>query len=142
LLEPLRDLFAAIFFVVFGLNTDIATIPPVLGWAVVLAVVTTLTKIITGVVAARKSGVARMGQLRAGTVLVARGEFSIVIAGIAVSTGAVNDEFAAMATTYVLLMAVLGPVVAKVAEPTARWTQDVLARRRTRRAGEADPAGA
>src|SRR5699024_11781640 len=59
----------------------ISTIPPVLGWAVVLAVVTTLTKIITGVVAARKSGVARMGQLRAGTVLVARGEFSIVIAG-------------------------------------------------------------
>ena len=42
LLEPLRDLFAAVFFVVFGLNTDPASIPPVLGWAVVLAVVTTL----------------------------------------------------------------------------------------------------
>ena len=38
LLEPLRDLFAAVFFVVFGLNTDPAMIPPVLGWAVVLAV--------------------------------------------------------------------------------------------------------
>ena len=40
LLEPLRDLFAAVFFVVFGLNTDPTTIPPVLGWAIVLAVVT------------------------------------------------------------------------------------------------------
>ena len=40
-LEPLRDLFAAMFFVVFGLATDPATIPPVLGWAVVLAVTTT-----------------------------------------------------------------------------------------------------
>ena len=39
ILEPLRDLFAAIFFVVFGLNTDPSTIPPVLGWALVLAVV-------------------------------------------------------------------------------------------------------
>src|SRR5215210_905784 len=40
ILEPLRDLFAALFFVVFGLNTDPASIPPVLGWAVVLAVST------------------------------------------------------------------------------------------------------
>src|SRR5699024_11922348 len=76
LLEPLRDLFAALFFVVFGLNTDIASIPPVLGWALALAVVTTVTKIITGVVAAQRANVGRMGQLRAGTTLVARGEFS------------------------------------------------------------------
>lgn len=142
LLEPLRDLFAAIFFVVFGLNTDIATIPPVLGWAVVLALVTTVTKVITGMIASRKSGVAKMGQLRAGTMLVARGEFSIVIAGLAVSTGAVNDEFAAMATTYVLLMAVMGPVVAKIAEPATRWAQGGLARCRARRADDVDPVEA
>ncbi|WP_182347630.1 cation:proton antiporter [Tomitella gaofuii] len=150
LLEPLRDLFAAIFFVVFGLNTDIATIPPVLGWALALALVTTVTKIITGVVAARHANVARMGQLRAGTTLVARGEFSIVIAGLAVAAGAVNGELAAMASAYVLLMAVLGPVLAKVAEPAARGLQDMAARRRNRRrraraedlsepAGEAEP---
>ena len=40
ILEPLRDLFAAIFFVVFGLNTDPSTIPPVLGWALLLAIAT------------------------------------------------------------------------------------------------------
>jgi CPA2 family monovalent cation:H+ antiporter-2 len=37
ILEPLRDLFAAIFFVVFGLNTDPSSIPPVLGVALILA---------------------------------------------------------------------------------------------------------
>ena len=37
LLEPLRDLFAAVFFVVFGLNTNPSSIPPVLGWAVAQA---------------------------------------------------------------------------------------------------------
>lgn len=119
-LEPLRDLFAAMFFVVFGLNTDPGTIPPVLGWAVVLAVVTTVTKVATGVWAARRQGIARMGQARAGAALVARGEFSIVIAGLAVSAGAVEGELAALATAYVLLMAVLGPVAARVVEPTAR----------------------
>jgi CPA2 family monovalent cation:H+ antiporter-2 len=119
ILEPLRDLFAAMFFVVFGLNTDPGTIPPVLGSAVLLAVATTITKMLTGIWAARRQGVARMGQARAGAALVARGEFSIVIAGLAVSAGAVEGQLAALATAYVLLMAVLGPVAARVVEPLA-----------------------
>ncbi|MDJ0395369.1 cation:proton antiporter [Rhodococcus sp. G-MC3] len=119
-LEPLRDLFAAMFFVVFGLNTDPSTIPPVLGWAVVLAVTTTATKITTGAWAASRQGIGRPGRLRAGAALVARGEFSIVIAGLAVATGAVEGELVALATAYVLLMAVLGPVVARVVEPVSR----------------------
>ncbi|MBN9101807.1 MAG: cation:proton antiporter [Pseudonocardia sp.] len=120
MLEPLRDLFAAVFFVVFGLNTDPASIPPVLGWAVVLAVSTTLTKLATGWWAARRQGIGPLGRARAGAALVARGEFSIVIAGLAVSYAAVDGELAALATTYVLLMAVLGPVAARVVEPLAR----------------------
>lgn len=121
LLEPLRDLFAAVFFVVFGLNTDPATIPPVLGWAVALAVVTSITKIATGWWAASRQGIGRLGRARAGAALVARGEFSIVIAGLAVSYGGVPAELAALATAYVLLMAVIGPIAARVVEPVARW---------------------
>ncbi|MBW0104636.1 cation:proton antiporter, partial [Pseudonocardia sp. KRD291] len=109
LLEPLRDLFAAIFFVVFGLNTDPRAIPPVLGWAVVLVVSTTLTKLATGWWAARQAGIGNLGRARAGAALVARGEFSIVIAGLAVSYAAVPDELSALATAYVLIMAVVGP---------------------------------
>ncbi|MGH3862007.1 cation:proton antiporter [Actinokineospora sp.] len=119
LLEPLRDLFAAVFFVVFGLNTDPSTIPPVLGYAVALAFVTTLTKVATGWWAARRQGIGRLGRARAGAALVARGEFSIVIAGLAVSAGAVDSQLAALATAYVLLMAILGPVAARVVEPVA-----------------------
>jgi CPA2 family monovalent cation:H+ antiporter-2 len=115
LLEPLRDLFAAMFFVVFGLNTNPASIPPVLGYAVLLAVVTTVTKFGTGWFAARH--LSRMGRARAGAALVARGEFSIVIAGLAVSAGAVDAELAALATAYVLLMAIVGPIAARFVEP-------------------------
>lgn len=117
LLEPLRDLFAAIFFVVFGFNTNPAAIPPVLGWAVLLAVVTTATKVFTGWWAARRQGIGRLGRARAGAALVARGEFSIVIAGLAVGSGAVDGQLAALATTYVLLMAILGPTAARLVEP-------------------------
>ncbi|XVS66385.1 cation:proton antiporter [Actinosynnema sp. CA-299493] len=120
MLEPLRDLFAAMFFVVFGLNTDPASIPPVLALAVALAVVTTLTKVATGWWAARRQGIGRMGRARAGAALVARGEFSIVIASLTVASGAVDQQLAALATAYVLLMAVLGPVAARVVEPLAK----------------------
>jgi CPA2 family monovalent cation:H+ antiporter-2 len=117
ILEPLRDLFAALFFVAFGLNTDPSSIPPVLGWALVLAVVTAATKMATGIWAAKRAGIARRGRFRAGAELIARGEFSIVIAGLAVASGVVPDELAALATAYVLLMAILGPLASRYVEP-------------------------
>ncbi|MBH0777065.1 cation:proton antiporter [Nocardia bovistercoris] len=128
ILEPLRDLFAAMFFVLFGLSTDPKSIPPVLAWAVLLAVVTTATKIATGWWAAERAGASPLGRARAGTALVARGEFSIVIAGLAVTAGALPGEFAALATTYVLLMAVLGPIAARVVEPVTRLFLDRTAK--------------
>jgi CPA2 family monovalent cation:H+ antiporter-2 len=120
ILEPLRDLFAAIFFVAFGLNTDPSSIPPVLGWALVLAVITAATKMATGIWAAKRVGIARPGRLRAGATLIARGEFSIVIAGLAVASGAVTAELAALATAYVLLMAIVGPLAARFVEPLVK----------------------
>lgn len=117
LLEPLRDLFAAIFFVAFGLNTDPTGIPPVLGWAGVLAAATAVTKVGTGWWAASRQGIRRMGRARAGAALIARGEFSIVIAGLAVTAGVIEGAVAALTSAYVLLMAILGPIAARVVEP-------------------------
>jgi CPA2 family monovalent cation:H+ antiporter-2 len=120
ILEPLRDLFAAIFFVAFGLNTDPTSIPPVIGWALVLALITAATKMATGIWAAKRAGIARPGRFRAGAALIARGEFSMVIAGLAVASGVVPDELAALATAYVLLMAILGPLAARYVEPALK----------------------
>ena len=82
LLGPLRDLFAAIFFVAVGLPVNPAQLLPELPIALILAAVTAATKVATGVFAARREGVARRGQLRAGTTLMARGEFSLIIIGL------------------------------------------------------------
>ncbi|MGP0224338.1 MULTISPECIES: cation:proton antiporter [unclassified Paenarthrobacter] len=120
ILEPLRDLFAAIFFVAFGLNTDPRSIPPVLGWALALALLTALTKMLTGMWAAKRAGIAVPGRFRAGAALIARGEFSIVIAGLAVASGAVPGQLAALATAYVLIMAILGPLAARFVEPVVK----------------------
>ncbi len=115
-LTPLRDLFAAVFFVFFGLQTDPSEIPPVLLVALGLALVTTITKIATGWYAAGRAGAAGRGRLRAGTVLVARGEFSIVIAGLAV-TGGADAQLGPLAAAYVVLLAVAGPLLTRAAEP-------------------------
>ncbi|WP_344218470.1 cation:proton antiporter [Kribbella sancticallisti] len=117
LLSPLRDLFAAVFFVFFGLSTDPAEIPPVLGVALALAVLTALTKIATGWYAARRAGVKSAGRWRAGGTLVARGEFSIVIAGLAVG---VEPRLGPLATAYVLILVILGPIAARYTEPAVR----------------------
>ncbi|MEU9594766.1 cation:proton antiporter, partial [Streptomyces sp. NPDC048193] len=137
-LMPLKDLFAAVFFVFFGLNTDPAAVPPVLLPALALAVVTSATKVATGYWAARRAGIGTRGRWRAGGALVARGEFSIVIAGLAVSSG-VDPALGSFATAYVLLLVVLGPLAARFVEPLAQE----LGRRHVRRAGgpgTADPA--
>lgn len=126
LLAPLRDLFAAVFFVFFGLQTDPRKLPPMLAAAALLAGVGLLTKLATGWLAAGRAGIATTGRLRAGAALVPRGEFSVVIAGLAVAAG-VHPELGPFAAAYVLILAVLGPLVARGAEPVAR----VVRRRRS-----------
>ncbi|GAA2613427.1 cation:proton antiporter [Dactylosporangium fulvum] len=120
LLTPLRDLFAAVFFVFFGLQTDPRALPPVLGVAAILAVCGMLSKLVTGWIAAGRAGVALTGRARAGAALLPRGEFNIVIAGLAVAAGA-NAGLGPLAAAYVLMLAVLGPLLARAAEPLARF---------------------
>ncbi len=112
MLAPLRDLFAATFFFFFGLEIDPATLPPVLLLAAGLAAVTALTKLATGWWAARRAGVDSPGRWRAGAALVARGEFSIVIAGLGVGAG-LEPRLGSLSAAYVLLLAVLGPILAR-----------------------------
>lgn len=111
LLAPLRDLFAATFFFFFGLEVDPRTLPPVLVVAAILSVVTTLTKVATGVWATRGTGLSRSSRLRGGLTLVAHGEFSIVIAGLGV---ALEPRLGALSAAYVLIMAILGPITARL----------------------------
>jgi CPA2 family monovalent cation:H+ antiporter-2 len=115
LIGPLRDLFAAVFFVFFSFQVDPADLTAVILPAVVLALVTAVTKLVTGSYAARRIGVGRSGQIRAGATLVARGEFSIVIAALGV-TLADGAELGAFVACYVLLTALAGPVLAKFAD--------------------------
>lgn len=117
-LGPLRDLFAAVFFVAFGLSVDPRALPAVLPAALVLGVITLLTKVATGWYAAGRDGVGPLGRMRAGTVLVARGEFAVIIAGLAVASGV--EGIGPVTAAYVLLLAVVTPVLTRYADQLAR----------------------
>ena len=110
LLAPLRDLFAALFFFFFALQLDPHELLPVLVPALLLAAVSGATKMATGWWAvARETGDAS-ARWRAGLLLVPRGEFSIVIAGLAVGL----PEVGTLAAAYVLITAIGGPVAIRL----------------------------
>jgi CPA2 family monovalent cation:H+ antiporter-2 len=111
LISPLRDLFAATFFFFFGLEIDPSTLPRMLPFALILGSVTALTKLAVGYWAARRASIDRRGCWRAGVALIARGEFSIVIAGFG---AAIEPRIGALSAAYVLFLAILGPLLARV----------------------------
>ncbi|MDJ0767606.1 MAG: cation:proton antiporter [Ilumatobacter sp.] len=115
LITPLRDLFAATFFVVFSFRIDPADLVGAIGPAVALAAVTVISKLATGWYAGRRAGVGARGRVRAGTALVARGEFSIVIAALG-SELVDGPDLEALAACYVLIVAVVGPLITRSAD--------------------------
>jgi CPA2 family monovalent cation:H+ antiporter-2 len=127
LLAPIRDFAAALFFLFFGLSIDPGSLGGMLLPAAALALVTALTKLATGWWAAARAGLGPESRARAGAALVARGESSIVIAGIAVSAG-VDPDLRTLAAGYVLLLAFAGPILMKYAD-----VMSSLALRRPRR---------
>jgi len=113
LLAPLRDLFAALFFFFFGLQIDPKSLKSMLGLAVLLGLITAATKVLTGYWAGQRGGIDQRGRFRAGTVLIARGEFSIVIAALGVG---LEPKLGPLSAAYVLFLAALGPICARIAK--------------------------
>ena len=108
LLLPLRNLFAAVFFVFFGLQVDTGLIPGVAAVAAAIAVVSGAAKIATGWIAAGRVGIGTPGRLRTGAALVAHGEFSIVIAELGISR---ESDLGALSATYVIMLTVVGALL-------------------------------
>lgn len=108
LLLPLRNLFATVFFVFFGLQVDIRLISDVAAAAVAIAVFSTVAKMATGWIAAGRVGIGTPGRVRAGAALVAHGEFSIVIAELGIAR---ESDLGALAAAYVVILTFIGALL-------------------------------
>jgi CPA2 family monovalent cation:H+ antiporter-2 len=119
-----RDVFAALFFFVFGLSIDVSTIDSV-GWLVAAAVAVTFAgKLGGGYLAGRTSGFSQRRSFNAAVALVAHGEFTIILADLAAGNPQISSshqaKLVAFAGLYVLVTATLGIILMKESKALGR----------------------
>jgi CPA2 family monovalent cation:H+ antiporter-2 len=81
-----------------------------------MGLLTAMTKIMSGWWSARRAGADRLSCIRAGSILVTHGEFSILIAGLGVAAG-LDPQLNALTAAYVLSLSILGPILAQLIQP-------------------------
>jgi CPA2 family monovalent cation:H+ antiporter-2 len=87
LVLPLRDAFAAVFFFTFGLGLDVADMTRVVPAAVVAVALSVVVNLVAGVIAARIGGFDRQAAVNIGSLVLSRGEFSLILATLATAAG-------------------------------------------------------
>ena len=123
LLEPIRDIFAAVFFVWIGLVTDPLVFAGVLTLVLVAVALTVPTKLLSGYLGGRIYDLDARRSVRVGLGMTTRGEFSLIIATLALS-GAGNtvsepvaQTIYAFAVGYVLVMSIVGTMLMQYSTP-------------------------
>lgn len=113
-LMGLRDFAAAIFFFAFGLSVELGAVGAVWQWMLLAVPAAIVGKIAVGYIAGRVTGFRPRASLNVGAALVARGEFSIIVAQMAAAGAAINAGFradiTAFAGMFVLSTAIVGVV--------------------------------
>ncbi len=115
LVVPFRDFFGAIFFFSFGLSIDPFSLSGAVWLALGAALLSLVSVILAGTIVGRRAKLSPIGSLNLSFTLLARGEFSIIIASLASAGGllAILQPFAAL---YVLILASAAPLLAKESE--------------------------
>lgn len=125
LVVPFRDFFGSMFFFGFGLSID----PFSLGEAVWLAlgavILTFPGNFIAGMVAGRRAGLSHKASSNIGLTIVSRGEFSIIVANLGIA-GGLSATLKPFAALYVLILAILGPLVTKESKRIYRLLNKVF----------------
>jgi len=116
LVVPFRDFFGAIFFFSFGLGIDPLTLGDAAWLAVGAVALTIVANMVAGMIAGRNAGLTHKASTNIGLTVMARGEFTIIVANLGLSAGLMPllKPFSAL---YVLILAILGPLLAKESKP-------------------------
>ena len=121
-LMPLRDIFAAIFFLFFGITTDPSELPAALPLAFVLTVVGIGGKYAVGWWVTRDL-TDRLAVWRTTAFLIPRGEFSIVIAALA-APAVLSVNLQALTLAYVILTAFTASMILRFTRPKLNAKSD------------------
>jgi K+:H+ antiporter subunit KhtU len=128
LIVPFRDFFGALFFFGFGLTIDPLTLGGAVWIALGAVVVTLAGNIAAGMLAGRSAGLSNSASMNIGLTLVSRGEFSIIMADLA-RAGNLLPVLQPFSALYVLILAVLGPLLTKESDRIYNLSARVFKRR-------------
>ncbi|MGQ8872639.1 cation:proton antiporter [Paenibacillus sp. TSA_86.1] len=109
---PFKDFFGALFFFSFGLTIEPSSLGGAVGMTIIAVVLTILSNYGAGMIAGKMAGMSTKASLNVGFTLVSRGEFSIIMANIG-KAGGLMASIQSFAVLYVLILAVLGPILTK-----------------------------
>ncbi|WP_119067840.1 cation:proton antiporter [Rubrobacter indicoceani] len=112
LVIPFRDFFGAIFFFSFGLSIDPLTLLDAALLSVLAVVLTIAGNFVAGMIAGRNAGLSSRASANVGLTIVSRGEFSIIVASLAIG-GGLSGLIQPFAALYVLILSLLGPLLTK-----------------------------
>jgi CPA2 family monovalent cation:H+ antiporter-2 len=121
LVEPLRDIFGAVFFVSVGMMIDPKLIAEHWQALIVLTAAVVGGKIIGVTFASILSGVGTKTSIEAGMSLAQIGEFSFIIAGAGLKTGAARDFLYTLAVAVSAATTFLTPYMIRVSIPLAEF---------------------
>lgn len=125
LVLPLRDAFAAAFFFAFGLSIDPGDAGQVAGPVLAAVGLSVLFNVAAGLTIARLGGVGRLGATNIALTLLGRGEFSLILATLATAAG-LDNRLGPFVALYVLVLAILGPLLTAQSRRIARWLPERL----------------
>jgi CPA2 family monovalent cation:H+ antiporter-2 len=109
-LHPFQTLFAALFFVSFGMGLGLDNLAAVAAPAIVLIFLGICTKVAGGFFAGRAAGHTPAQSTTVGFSLVPKGEFSILIAALAAAASGPDSQIQALTGLYVFALAIIGPI--------------------------------
>lgn len=112
LVVPFRDFFGAIFFFSFGLSIDPSTLAGAIWLALGAAALTIAGNFVAGMISGRKAGLSHKASTNIGLTIMARGEFSIIVANLGITAG-LSPILTPFTALYVLILAIIGPLLAK-----------------------------
>ena len=105
---PFRDLFAAIFFFYFGLSIQMTATGPLYLILFVLILFSISGKLASGMLAGWVNGLSGRASITIGLSMIARGEFSIILAGVAAASTPSATALQAVTGMYVFILAIVG----------------------------------
>ncbi len=124
-LHPWYDVAAAAFFLDFGLHVNVVSALSQLPAALLLVAVTIVVNMFTAYVSGRLSGLSQRGSIGHGLMLLPRGEFSLVIVGLAGGVTMLPESTRAaltgMTSLYVIVMVIIGSLVFRYYDEVTTW---------------------